>query len=62
VPAPESPAARPPADDSAPTQRASIPPPGYQRDAPASKAKPKAERAPGPGLGARLKALFSRKR
>jgi carbon monoxide dehydrogenase subunit G len=62
VPAPESPAARPPADDSAPTQRASIPPPGYERDAPAPRARPRAERAPGAGLGARLKALFSRKR
>jgi hypothetical protein len=61
-PPPDPPASRPPVDDSAPTQRESIPPPGYQRDAPAPRAKPKAERAPGAGLGARLKALLGRRR
>jgi uncharacterized protein len=61
-PPPDPPASRPPVDDSAPSQRASIPPPGYQRDAPAPRAKPKAERSAGAGLGARLKALLSRKR
>jgi carbon monoxide dehydrogenase subunit G len=60
--APPPPPPAPPVDDTAPTQRASIPPPGYERDAPASPAKPKTERSPGSGLGARLKALFSRKR
>jgi carbon monoxide dehydrogenase subunit G len=62
APLPPSPPPSPPVDDTAPTQRASIPPPGYERDAPASRAKPKPERSPGSGLGARLKALFSRKR
>jgi hypothetical protein len=66
-PAPAPPAAAappppPPVDDAAPTQRESIPPPGYERDAPASRAKPKAEGSPGAGLGARIRALFSRKR
>jgi uncharacterized protein len=62
APPPAAPAPPPPVHDSAPTERASIPPPGYERDAPAPRAKPKAERSPGAGLGARLKALFSRKR
>jgi hypothetical protein len=65
VPAAPLPVSTPPStpvDDTAPTQRPSIPPPGYERDAPASRAKPKAGRAPGSGLGARLKALFARKR